>query len=102
MVQKSCSPGQKLKGEQKRRGKAKGTKRSRGNGSKATGAEISNATTPSVVEEAGNATSAGDNRACSNGRSREDKSGNGMLITKGRAGTMQPLYVVATTRYEVQ
>jgi len=55
-----------------------------------------------VVEEAGNTTSAGDNRACSNGRSREDKSGNGMPITKGRAGTMQPLYVVATTRYEVQ
>ena len=68
MVQKSCSPRQKLEGKQKGGGKAKEMKRSRRNGSKAIGAEISNAVTLSVAEKAGNTTLADDNRAHSDRR----------------------------------
>jgi len=66
-----------LEREQKRRRKAKGTKGTRESSSKITGAKTSNATTISVTEEA-NALSAGDNRACSDGGSRENKYGDGM------------------------
>ena len=43
--------------------------------------------TLSVAEEA-NAFSAGNNRACSNGESREDKCGNGMTIAENRVGAI--------------
>ncbi len=46
--------------------------------------------TLSVAEEA-NAFSAGNNRACSNGESREDKCGNGMTIAENRVGAIQPI-----------
>jgi len=42
-----------------------------------------NATTPSVAEKVGNATSGGNNRAHSNGRSRENKCGDGMSSIEG-------------------
>ena len=91
MVQKSCSPRQKLEGKQKGGGKAKEMKRSRRNGFKATGVEISNAETPSVVEEAGNTTSADDNRAHSNRKSRENECNDSTPTTKSRIGAIQHL-----------
>jgi len=45
--------------------------------SKTTGAEISIAMTLSVAEEARNTSSVGNNRACSDGRSREDECSSG-------------------------
>jgi len=52
----------------------------------------SNATTISVAEEAGNATSADDNRACSNGRSEEDKCVNGKTsVARGSVSTKEPI-----------
>ena len=45
--------------------------------SKTTGAKISIATTLSVAEKARNASSVGDNRACSDGRSGENEYGSG-------------------------
>jgi len=47
-------------------------------------AVISNATTTSVTEKIGNASSAGDNRTHSDGKSRENKGNNGMLSTEDR------------------
>jgi len=47
--------------------------------------------TLSVAEEARNALSAGDNRACSNRRSRENECSNDIPITEGKIGTMQPI-----------
>jgi len=67
-------------------------KRSGGNSSKTTGAETKHATTISVVEEAGNTSPVDDNGACSDGRSRKNKCGDGALTTEGRVGAMQPIY----------
>ena len=44
--------------------------------------------TISVAEKA-STSSAGDNRACSNGGSRKDKHGNGITAAENRVGTMQ-------------
>jgi len=38
----------------------------------------------SIVEETGNASSAGNNRACSDGESRKNRGGNGVPETEGR------------------
>ena len=65
----------------------KGTER---NSFKTTGAEIGNVMAISVAEEA-NAFSAGDNRACSNGGSKEDKHGNDTATAEDRVGTIQPI-----------
>ena len=46
--------------------------------------------TPSVAEEA-TTSSAGDNRACSNGGSREDKCGDNTTAAEDRVGAMQPI-----------
>jgi len=46
----------------------------------------------SVAKEAGDASTADDNRACSDGGSRENKYGNGILTTEGRVCTMKPIY----------
>ena len=43
-----------------------------------------NATIISMVEEAGNAFSVGDNRACSDGGSRKDRHSNDIPLTEGR------------------
>ena len=59
-----------------------------GDSSKTTGVETDNATTISVAKET-NAFSAGNNRACSNGESREDECGDGMATAENRVGTMQ-------------
>jgi len=91
VVLQSHFPRPKLEGEQKRRRKAERIKRTRGNNSEATGAETDNATTLSVVEEARNTTSVGDNRTHSNGRSRKNEHGNGMTTAEDRVGAMQPL-----------
>ena len=50
-----------------------------------------NATTLSVAEEAGNATSAGNNRARSNGRDRENECGNIMSLTERGSCSKKPL-----------
>ena len=50
-----------------------------------------NATTLSVAEEAGNATSAGNNRVCSNGRDRENEYGNIMSSTERGGCSKKPL-----------
>ena len=59
-----------------------------GDSSKTTGAETDNATTISVAKET-NTFSAGNNRACSDGGSREDECGDGMATAENRVGTMQ-------------
>ena len=71
MVSKGNSPGQKLEGEQKRREKTE-EERSRRGGTKAGKTEP--AMTFGVAEEATIA-SAGNNRACSDGRCRKDEYG---------------------------
>ena len=48
------------------------------------GTETSNTMTTSIAEEVGNAFSVGNNRACSNGESGEDRGGNGISSTEGR------------------
>ena len=69
-----------MEGEQARRGKVK---REKGNGQRIeAGTEDNIATTLSVAEEA-NAFSAGDNGACSDGRSREDKCGGSQRCRAG-------------------
>ena len=65
MVLKGNGPGQKLEGKQKERGETE-KERSRRGGTKA--GKIEPATIFGVTEEA-TIVSAGDNRACSNGRS---------------------------------
>jgi len=47
--------------------------------------------TTSVAEEAGNAISTGDNRACPDRESREDKCGNDMSSAEGRGCLKKPL-----------
>jgi len=66
-------------------------KKTSGNSSEATGTEINNATTLHVAEETRNTFSAGDNRACSDRRSREDEYSDGMTAAEDRVGTMQPI-----------
>jgi len=45
--------------------------------------------TVGIAEEAGNTSTAGNNKACSDGRSRMNECGSSMLLTKGRVGTIQ-------------
>jgi len=45
----------------------------------------------SIAEEAGNTPSVGDNRACSDGRSRKNKCDNGTFVAEGKVGTTQLL-----------
>jgi len=66
-------------------------KRTGRNSSKTTEAETDNAMTLSVIEKAGNAPLAGENRACSNGESKKDKCNNDIPIAKSRIGTTQSL-----------
>jgi len=47
--------------------------------------------TTSVAEETGNATSIGDNRACPDGESRENKCGNNTPSAEGRGCLKKPL-----------
>ena len=65
-------------------------KGTRGSSSKTTGAKTSNAITISVAEET-NAPSVGDNRACSDRGSREDKYSDGTTVAKGSVGATQPI-----------
>ena len=92
MVQQDYYLGLKLERKQKGRRKAKGMKRIEENSFKITGAETDNAMTPSMAEEARNATSASNNRAHSNRGSREDKYGDSMTTAKNRIGTTQSIY----------
>jgi len=46
----------------------------------------------SVAEKAGNASSPGDNRACSDRESRKDRGSNGVLSTEGRVCLTKPTY----------
>ena len=50
------------------------------------------ATTPSMVEEARNAASVGNNGAYSDRESIKDKYSNGTAIVENRVGTTQPLH----------
>ena len=50
-----------------------------------------NATTPSMAEEAGNATLVDDNRAHSNGRSRENKYSDVTFLIEGGGCLKKPL-----------
>jgi len=83
LVQESNGAGQKLEGEQERRGEDERKEGRRRRSSKA-GAKTEPATTSSVPEEATIA-SAGNNRACSDGRSGENKRGS-RERTGGRIG----------------
>ena len=62
-----------MKGKQEGGGKTKEMTRIRRTSPQAAGVATSNATTASVAEEAENATSVGNNRACFDGESRKDK-----------------------------
>ena len=53
--------------------------------------ETGNATTANMAEEARNAPSAGNNRACSNGRNREDKCSNDASSTDNRICSKKPI-----------
>ena len=57
----------------------------------AAGTATSDATTTSVAKEAGNASSAGDNRARSDRGSGENRGGNDMFATKNKRGSMKPI-----------
>ena len=74
----------------KRRGKTIGMKGTGGSSSKTTGAERGNAMTISVAEKA-NAFSAGDNSACSNRGSGEDKYGSSVEIRHGCSSKKESL-----------
>ena len=82
MVQKGNSPGQKLEREQEG---GREIEEERGRRRRIKAGETEPAMTFSVAEEATIA-SAGDNRACSNGRSGENKCGSGKG-SRGRGGT---------------
>ena len=58
----------------------------------AAGTVTSNAMTTSVAEEAGNAFSVGDNRACSDGGSGKDRYSDDMPSAESREYTKKPLY----------
>ena len=74
-----------MKRKQERRKEVKETKGNRGSSPQATRAATNNAMTLSVAEEA-NIFSAGDNRACSDGRGRKDKYGSSMGVGIGNGG----------------
>ena len=79
-----------MEGEQERRRKVEEKEGTRGRSSE-TGAKTEFAMTLSVAEEA-NAFSTGNNRACSNGRGREDKcSGSKKVRTGNRGSKKEPL-----------
>ena len=59
--------------------------------SQTAGIETSNVMATNVAEEARNALSAGDNRACSDGESREDKCSNDMSSTESRVCLKKPI-----------
>ena len=81
-----------MEGEQERGGKIEGIMRAEGISPQTAGTKTSDATTTSVAEEAGNALSAGDNRASSNRRSREDQSSSGVPSTESRVCSKKPLH----------
>jgi len=81
-----------LEGEQERKEKTEGITRAEEISPQTAGTETSDAMTTSVVEEAGNASSAGDNRACSDGGSGEDRNSNGAFSTEGRVCSKEPIY----------
>ena len=56
------------------------------------GTATSNTMTTSVAEEAGNASSVGDNRACSDGGSGKDRYSDDMLLAESREYTKKPLH----------
>jgi len=58
---------------------------------KTTEAETDNATTLSMVEEAGNAASVGDNKTHPNGGSRKDECSNSTTIAENKVDTTQPI-----------
>jgi len=49
------------------------------------------AITSSMAQKAGNISTAGSSRTCSDGGSRENKRGNSMPTTEGRVGLIQPI-----------
>jgi len=57
----------------------------------AAGTATSNATTTSMVKEAGNTFSAGDNRICSDRESEKNECSNNALSTEGRGCSKKPL-----------
>ena len=75
-----------MEGEQERRGKTEEMMRAEGISLQTAGRETS------VAEETENATSTGDNRACSDGESREDRGSNGASLTEGRVCSKEPIY----------
>jgi len=54
--------------------------------------ETNNAITANMAEKARNAPSAGNNRACSNGRNKEDKCSNDVSSTDNRICSKKPIY----------
>jgi len=74
-----------LEEEQERRGKTERTIRARGISPQIAGTETS------VAEEAGNAFSADDNRAYSDGESGEDKDGDGIFSTESSVCSKEPI-----------
>ena len=59
--------------------------------SQTAGTKTGNATTVNVAEEARNTPLAGNNRACSNGRNREDKCSNDAFSTNNRICLKKPI-----------
>ena len=78
-----------MEGEKKRRGKTKGTMRAERISSQTAGTETNNAMTTSVAEETRNVSSAGDNRTCSDGESKENRGGNSVSSTEGKGSFEQ-------------
>jgi len=81
-----------LKGKQEGRRKIEGTMRIGGISPQAAETETSNAMTTSMAEEAGNTTSANDNRAYSNGGSRENECSDVILLTEGEGCSKKSLH----------
>ena len=57
--------------------------------SQTAGTETNNAMTTSVAEETRNVSSAGDNRTCSDGESKENRGGNSVSSTEGKGSFEQ-------------
>ena len=67
-------------------------------GSKAIrGIQTTNATASDMVKETEGSKTMGFSRTCSNGESGENKHGNGMLLSKGRICSMQPVIIYVRT-----
>jgi len=77
-----------LEEEQERGGKIEGTTGARGTSPTTA---IDNATITSVAEEARNASSVGNNRACSDGGSGKNRCGNDTPSAEGKGHTKKPL-----------